>query len=102
MIAAMEDNIGMNQKQLAKKIGVTHQQISKIGSGSQNLTLETIAKLSDALGVELISFPEYKYSSNSWVPNNYVQKQGVVIPMRDNIFSEMNIPYYNIPVQKTK
>lgn len=31
--------------------------------GHENLTLETIYNLSQALGIELISFPEYKYSS---------------------------------------
>jgi transcriptional regulator with XRE-family HTH domain len=50
------------QAELANTLGVSPQYISKIVKGKENLTLETIAKLSTALGVELISFPEYKYS----------------------------------------
>jgi ribosome-binding protein aMBF1 (putative translation factor) len=60
--AAMEDKKGMSQKKLAKLMDVSPQQISKILKGSENLTLETIAKFSAALGVELISFPDFKYS----------------------------------------
>ena len=61
--AAMEEKEGMNQKTLAEKLGVKPQYISKLLKGEQNLSLQTIGKLSEALGVELISFPEYKYSN---------------------------------------
>lgn len=63
MLSALEDKEGMTQKQLAKLLDVSPQQISKIAKGRENLTLETIAKLSEALGVELISFPGFKYST---------------------------------------
>lgn len=62
-LAAIEDKEGMTQKQLAEIMGVSPQQINKILKGHENLTLESIAKLSEALGVELISFPEFKYSA---------------------------------------
>ena len=62
ILAAMEDKEGMTQKKLAELMDVSPQQISKILKGNENLTLETIAKFSEALGVELISFPDYKYS----------------------------------------
>ena len=62
VLSAIEDIEGMNQRKLADIMGVTPQQISKIVKGQENFTLETIAKLSQALGVELISFPTYKYS----------------------------------------
>jgi transcriptional regulator with XRE-family HTH domain len=45
----------MSQKELAERIGVSAQQISKIIKGRENITLETIAKLEMALEVELIS-----------------------------------------------
>lgn len=61
ILAAMESNNELNQKELGTRIGVTPQYISKVVKGSENLTLETIAKLSEALGVELITFPPYKY-----------------------------------------
>ena len=46
---------GMSQKNLAEKIGVSAQQVSKVLKGRENLTLETIGKLELALGLELIS-----------------------------------------------
>jgi len=38
-------------------MGVSPQQISKILSGKENITLETICKIEEALGVELIEVP---------------------------------------------
>lgn len=65
--AVLEESEDLNQKKLAENLDVKPQYISKLLKGEENLTLETIAKLSSALGVELISFPDYKYSST--VPN---------------------------------
>lgn len=62
ILAAIDDNKDLSQTKLAELLNVTPQYISKILKGHENLTLETIAKLSEALNVELISFPEYKYS----------------------------------------
>ncbi len=50
--AIRENNI--KQKQLAEMIGVSPQQINKIVKGKENLTLKTIAKLENALNIELI------------------------------------------------
>jgi transcriptional regulator with XRE-family HTH domain len=69
VIAELRGNKEINQKQLAERIDVSPQYINKVLKGQENLTLETISKLSDALGVELISFPAYKYSS---IPEQYV------------------------------
>ena len=41
----------MTQKELAKKIGVSPQQVNKIVKGRENLMLETITKLEQALGI---------------------------------------------------
>ena len=73
---AMEDREGMNQKTLAEKLGVKPQYISKLLKGEQNLSLQTIGKLSDALGVELISFPNYKYKPA--IENNYVISDTII------------------------
>lgn len=59
--AALEDREDLSQTKLAELLNVTPQYISKVLKGQENLTLETIAKLSEALNVELISFPTYKY-----------------------------------------
>lgn len=51
------NNLKMNdisQKQLAEMINVSPQQVNKIVKGSENLTLETICKIEDALGIQLI------------------------------------------------
>ncbi len=44
----------MTQKELAEKMNVSPQFINKIVKGQENLSLETIAKVSNALGVPLI------------------------------------------------
>ena len=44
----------MKQKELAEKMGVSPQQISKIVKAQENLTLQSIAKLENALQVNLI------------------------------------------------
>jgi transcriptional regulator with XRE-family HTH domain len=61
IIAALEENKNMTQKALAEIIGVSPQYINKILRGQENLSLSTIAKISDALGVELISFPKFSF-----------------------------------------
>lgn len=43
-----------SQAWLAEQLGVSRQYLSKLLKGKENLTLETIAKLSSALGKELI------------------------------------------------
>src|SRR5690554_2848274 len=45
---------GMTQKSLAEKMGVSPQYINKVVKGQENLTLETIAKIENVLGVTLI------------------------------------------------
>ncbi len=62
IIAIIRNRDDLNQAKLAEIVGVTAQQISKIVKGQENMTLETIYKLSQALGVELIGFPEYEFS----------------------------------------
>lgn len=45
----------INQKDLAKKLEVSPQQVNKILKGRENLQLETICKIEAELGIELIS-----------------------------------------------
>jgi transcriptional regulator with XRE-family HTH domain len=47
----------MTQKELAEKMKVSPQFINKVVKGQENLSLETIAKLSKALGTKLIVVP---------------------------------------------
>lgn len=49
------DELGWKQKDLAKKMKVTPQQISKIVSGKENLTIETQIKLQDILDIPILA-----------------------------------------------
>lgn len=70
VLDAIDDTPGMTQKKLAEKMGVTPQHISKIVKGNQNLTLETIVKLQEALNIKLLSV-----ESESEVSNTVFQMQ---------------------------
>lgn len=45
---------GLTQKELGEKLGVTEATASRIESGTQNLTLETLQRLSVAFQIEII------------------------------------------------
>ena len=47
------DQTNMSQVELANKMNVSRQQISRILRGQENLTIETISKLQKALGIKL-------------------------------------------------
>lgn len=81
ILAAIEDKEDMSQATLARNMDVTPQQISKMVKGKENLTLETIYKLSKALDTELISFPDYKYSNCSLL-GSYVSVVDVRQPIK--------------------
>lgn len=55
---------GMSQKMLAEKMDVSPQYINKIVKGKENLTLETISRIEQALGIELfnVDLPQSKVS----------------------------------------
>ncbi|VAW21358.1 hypothetical protein MNBD_BACTEROID01-1334 [hydrothermal vent metagenome] len=53
---------GMTQKKLAKAMGVTPQYINKVVKGKENLTLETITKIENVLGIRLIEVPSFQTS----------------------------------------
>ena len=44
----------ISQKELAERLGVTHQYVNKLVKGREKLNLETIAKLETALNIKLI------------------------------------------------
>lgn len=48
------EELGWNQKQLAEEIGCTQQHVSVLLNGRVNMTLETIAKLEEALGISFL------------------------------------------------
>ena len=46
--------LGMSQKELAAKLHVTPQTVNSWVKGNSNFTIETIVRIEDVLGVELI------------------------------------------------
>ena len=46
--------LGLTQKILAEKMNCTQQYISKVLKGKKNMSLETICKIENALGIEII------------------------------------------------
>ena len=52
---------GMSQKEFAKLIGKTETEVSRWLSGTHNLTVATICKISAALGEDIIRVSGYSY-----------------------------------------
>lgn len=46
--------LGLTQQMLAEKMNCTQQYISKVLKGEKNMSLETICKIENALGIEII------------------------------------------------
>lgn len=46
--------LGLTQQMLAEKMNCTQQYISKVLKGKKNMSLETICKIENALGIEII------------------------------------------------
>lgn len=61
-IKRQKPNNGMSQKMLAEKMDVSPQYVNKIVKGKENLTLETISKIEQVLGIELfhVDLPQRK------------------------------------------
>lgn len=57
---ALEKNDGLTQKELAAKLDVSPQYISKILKGQENMTLKTIVGLEDALGIRILDINPFK------------------------------------------
>lgn len=58
------DDLGWTQKELAKKMEVSPQQISKIVSGKENLTIETQIKLQNILDIPVLASYYEKKADN--------------------------------------
>lgn len=49
------EELGLTQKALAERMNCSQQYISRLLKGRENLSLETISRLEDALGVKFIT-----------------------------------------------
>lgn len=54
LIGYMQDN-GMKRTDLASKLGVSPQYVSKLLSGTENLSFKSIANIEDKLGITCLS-----------------------------------------------
>lgn len=52
----------MTQKSLAERMNCTQQYVSKILKGTENMSLDTLTRLEDALGIDLIVDEQVAYS----------------------------------------
>ena len=52
---------GLTQKALAERMDCTQQYVSKILKGKENMSLDTLSKLEDALGIRLIHDEQVSY-----------------------------------------
>jgi antitoxin component HigA of HigAB toxin-antitoxin module len=78
--ALKEQNL--TQKDLAEKMQVSPQQISKIVKGQENLTLETIANLEIALEIKII---DVDFSHNKSVANGKNKKKSESLPINKGV-----------------
>lgn len=101
VLSILREKDTLTQLELANKIGVTPQYISKLLKGKQNLTLSTIAKLSESLGQELISFPNYKHSNRhtELVVSSGLNYDTLIIQMKDECISLFPENNFQWPIQ---
>lgn len=53
MLDKMEE-LGLTQKSVAERMGCSQQYVSRVLKGTENLSIETISKIEDALQLEII------------------------------------------------
>jgi plasmid maintenance system antidote protein VapI len=70
------DELGWSQKDLAKIMAVTPQQITKIVSGKENLTIETQIKLQNILDIPVLA---------SYYENKMTEKDQWVVTIEKNV-----------------
>lgn len=87
------DEKGLSQKELALRMNVSPQYVSKIVKGKENLSLETIWKIEEALGITLISVNrnvQYVYPETITYNESYTK-----IPLSKSLSTLVNDDYVN-------
>ncbi len=82
LIARVRTQRGLTQKELAQKLKTSQSAINRIEAGKQNVTLEMLARVSDVLNKELISFGNN--SSNLKVEGGHKLKGSVDVKVSKN------------------
>lgn len=83
----------MTQKELADRMKVTPQFVNKVVKGQENLSLETIGKLGQALGVKLIEVASEE-SKSVQVTYNIEQAYEVLELFRKEMFTKATVQGY--------
>lgn len=96
VVSALKEQ-GMSKQELASRLGVTPQYVSKIIHGGENLTLETISKLEAALGISLGSasrtYSRYAFSRCDASFHNYTESDADPrLTVHKALVFENNIP----------
>lgn len=52
------EELGLTQKKLAERMGCSQQYVSKVLRGKENLSLETLCKIENALDLHIVQEPE--------------------------------------------
>ena len=80
-------DLGITQKELAGKLECTQQHVSVLLGGKANMTLETMAKLEQALSFDLIgkSLQEFNYSVQADKVVGYLNDSSVSGPLPNGI-----------------
>ena len=84
MVRQRMQEVGVTQVMLADRLGCTQQHVSMLLKGSSNLTLETIAKLEEALDFNIIG--------DAIIPVNGYKQENVVV--RRSYLSDSEIAPY--------
>jgi len=79
----------MSNKDLAEKIGSSNAYITKVLRGDQNLSIESIHKIADALEAEVSINMARKNFTGKWleVSKNKQFSHLAVVPAKENVFS---------------
>jgi transcriptional regulator with XRE-family HTH domain len=89
--------LGWSQKELAKKMEVSPQQINKIASGKENLTIETQIKLQTILDIPILA----SYYENK---NSDFKQTNIIIKTKEkfNVRSLSDSSYQDLKMKPTK
>lgn len=63
MVRETRKSLGLSQEQLAEKVGTKHTDIGKLERGERNVTLKTLEKVANTLGIEVYQLFEYEIQS---------------------------------------
>jgi transcriptional regulator with XRE-family HTH domain len=97
------DEPGWSQVRLAKEMGVSPQQITKIVSGKENLTLDTQVRLQEILNIPILAtfyekkFEEILLSVQTKMTQKYVPKSRISVNTKneENIFRTLKKMVFN-------